>query len=96
MLIIFFDIKRIVHKQFILADLTVKRQCGILNISQPYRPPRRVTGITLLYTSIFLFFFPHRENFTSSWVMERFQDAAHVDECLIISVTNMHCAVDRG
>jgi hypothetical protein len=25
------------------------RQCGILNISQPYRPPRAVTGIALLY-----------------------------------------------
>jgi hypothetical protein len=24
------------------------RQCGILNISQPYRPPRSVTEITLL------------------------------------------------
>jgi hypothetical protein len=24
-------------------------QCGILNISQPYRPPWTVTGITLLY-----------------------------------------------
>jgi hypothetical protein len=25
------------------------RQCGILNISQPYMPPRSVTGIALLY-----------------------------------------------
>jgi hypothetical protein len=25
------------------------RQCGILNISQPYRPPLSVTGIALLY-----------------------------------------------
>jgi hypothetical protein len=25
------------------------RKCGILNISQTYRPPRPVTGITLLY-----------------------------------------------
>jgi hypothetical protein len=26
------------------------RQCGILNISQPYRPPQPVTGIALLYS----------------------------------------------
>jgi hypothetical protein len=28
------------------------RKCGILNISQPYRPSQPVTGITLLYITL--------------------------------------------
>jgi hypothetical protein len=33
----------------------LSRQCGILNISQPYRPPRPITKITLiLYTHVYI------------------------------------------
>jgi hypothetical protein len=38
-----------------ISQLTVSRlsrQCGILNISQPYRSPRPVTGIALLFYSV--------------------------------------------
>jgi hypothetical protein len=50
------------YKLASISQLTVSRlsrQCGILNISQPYRLPRPVTGITLLY---FYFLYPVRQN----------------------------------
>jgi hypothetical protein len=31
----------------------LSRQCGILDIPQPYRPPRSVTGMALLFFSLF-------------------------------------------
>jgi hypothetical protein len=36
-----------------LTASRLSRQCWIINISQPYRPPRPVTGIALLYSSLF-------------------------------------------
>jgi hypothetical protein len=35
----------------------LSRQCGVLNISQPYRPPRPAKGIALLF-----YFFTSKRN----------------------------------
>jgi hypothetical protein len=41
--------RRLCARSLILVYQILSRQCGILNISHPYRLPRPVTGIALLY-----------------------------------------------
>jgi hypothetical protein len=46
-----------------LTVIRLSRQCGILNISQPFRPPRSATGIA------FLFYFPTM-NYINEFLIE--------------------------
>jgi hypothetical protein len=46
-----------VRREFVADNLTaicgrLSRQCGILNISQPYRPPRPVMATALLFFNV--------------------------------------------
>jgi hypothetical protein len=54
-----------------LSMSQLSKQCGILSITQPYRPPRPVTGIALLYFSSFEHTLKQKSSRTSNTVMSR-------------------------
>jgi hypothetical protein len=49
----------------------LSKQCGIFNISQPYRPPRPVTGIALLFWDRIEYMNRPKQTNSMVWVRER-------------------------
>jgi hypothetical protein len=66
----------------------MSRQSGILNISQPYRPPKPVTGIALLFT---FYFYP----FNRPWrtVGMPYEKASTFSRPVVF---NLECTYPRG
>jgi hypothetical protein len=58
----------------------MSKQYGILNISQPYRPPRHVTGILFLYFPIYLQSVYIHSNTISKLCAEK---GGRVEECSV-------------